>query len=147
MSVMTVTVYIMIILWSWISFTPVTNYLIPLLEGVYTVSVKVIVACCLVFSFCSNAQRLFLIAILIMAEQQAVVSVTVQQLFHLHHSEQSNSKKKPYILESNPHRFYSFRGLKNQMRIRIACGLDSRSRAGFWKTDMAGVWIWPQTII
>ena len=28
-------------------------------------------------------------------------------------------KKKPYILESNPHPFYSFRGLKNQMRIRI----------------------------
>jgi len=32
-----------------------------------------------------------------------------------------------YILESNPHPFYSFRGLKNQMRIRIACGLDSQS--------------------
>jgi hypothetical protein len=30
-----------------------------------------------------------------------------------------------YILESNPHPFYSFRGLKNQMRITIACGLDS----------------------
>ena len=41
----------------------------------------------------------------------------------------------PYILESNPHPFYSFRGLKNQMRIRIACGLDSRSWAGFWKND------------
>ena len=41
----------------------------------------------------------------------------------------------PYILESNLHPFYSFRGLKNQMRIRIACGLDSRSRAGFWKND------------
>jgi len=26
----------------------------------------------------------------------------------------------PYILESNPHSFYSFRGLKNQMRIRFA---------------------------
>jgi hypothetical protein len=25
-----------------------------------------------------------------------------------------------YILESNPHPFYSFRGLKNQMRIRFA---------------------------
>jgi hypothetical protein len=24
----------------------------------------------------------------------------------------------PYILESNPHPFYSFGGLKNQMRIR-----------------------------
>ena len=45
----------------------------------------------------------------------------------------------PYILESNPHPFYGFRGLKNQMRIRIACGLDSRSRAGFWKNDRAAV--------
>jgi len=26
----------------------------------------------------------------------------------------------PYILESNPHPFYSLRGLKNQMRIRFA---------------------------
>jgi len=43
----------------------------------------------------------------------------------------------PYILESNPHPFYSFRGPKNQMRIRNACGLDSRSRAGFWKNDRA----------
>jgi hypothetical protein len=42
-------------------------------------------------------------------------------------------KNLPYILESNPHHFYSFRGLKNQMGIRIECGLDSRSRAGFWK--------------
>jgi len=25
----------------------------------------------------------------------------------------------PYILESNPHPFYSFRGLKNQMRIKF----------------------------
>jgi hypothetical protein len=41
----------------------------------------------------------------------------------------------PYILESNAYPFYSFRGLKNQMRIRFACGLDSRSRAGFWKND------------
>ena len=32
-----------------------------------------------------------------------------------------------YILESNPQPFYSFRGLKYHMRIRIACGLDSRS--------------------
>ena len=45
----------------------------------------------------------------------------------------------PYILESNLHPFYSFRRLKNQMRIRIACGLDSRSRAGFWKNDRAAV--------
>ena len=45
----------------------------------------------------------------------------------------------PYILESNPHPFYSFRGLKNQRRIRIACGLDSRSWAGFWKNDRGAV--------
>jgi hypothetical protein len=45
----------------------------------------------------------------------------------------------PYILESNPHHFYSFGGLKNQMRIRIACGLNSRSWAGFWKNDRAAV--------
>ena len=45
----------------------------------------------------------------------------------------------PYILESNPHPLYSFRGLKNQMQIRIACGLDSQSRAGFWKNDRAAV--------
>jgi len=45
----------------------------------------------------------------------------------------------PYILESNPHPFYSFRGLKNQMWIRIACGLDWRSWAGFWKNDRAAV--------
>jgi len=47
--------------------------------------------------------------------------------------------KIPYILESNPHPFYSFRGLKYQMRIRIACGLDSQSWAGFWKNDRAAV--------
>jgi hypothetical protein len=45
----------------------------------------------------------------------------------------------PYILESNPHPFYSFRGLKNQMRIRIEFGLNSRSRAGFWENYRAGV--------
>jgi hypothetical protein len=45
----------------------------------------------------------------------------------------------PYIREYNPHFFYSFRGLKNQMRITIVCGLDSRSRAGFWKNDGATV--------
>jgi len=45
----------------------------------------------------------------------------------------------PNILESNPHLFYSFRGLENQMRIRIACGLDSRSTAGFWKNDRTNV--------
>ena len=44
-----------------------------------------------------------------------------------------------YILESNLHPFYSFRGLKNQMQITIACRLDSRSRAGFWKNYGAAV--------
>jgi hypothetical protein len=39
----------------------------------------------------------------------------------------------PCILESNPHPFYGFRGLK------IRCGLDSRSKAGFWKNDRAAV--------
>jgi hypothetical protein len=47
--------------------------------------------------------------------------------------------KLPYILESNTHDFYSFRGLKNQIRITISCGLDSRSRAGFCKNDGAAV--------
>jgi len=47
--------------------------------------------------------------------------------------------KLPYILESNPHPFYSFRGLRNEMRITVAGGLDSRSRAGFWKNDKAAV--------
>ena len=51
----------------------------------------------------------------------------------------THSQYVPYILESNPHPFYSFRGLKIQMRIRIACGLDSRSKAGFWKNDRAAV--------
>jgi uncharacterized membrane protein len=45
----------------------------------------------------------------------------------------------PYILESNPHPFYSFRGLKSQMLITIAWGLNSWSRAGFWKNDGAAV--------
>ena len=51
----------------------------------------------------------------------------------------NDASKVPYILESIPHPFYSLRGLKNQMRIKIACGLDSRSRAGFWKNDRAVV--------
>jgi hypothetical protein len=45
----------------------------------------------------------------------------------------------PYILESNPHPFYSCRGLKGQMRIRIDCGLDSRSRARVWPNDGTSV--------
>jgi len=47
---------------------------------------------------------------------------------------QANAGVMVYILKSNPPS-YSFRGLKNQMRIRIACRLDSRSWAGFWKND------------
>jgi len=39
----------------------------------------------------------------------------------------------PYILESYSHSFYSFRRIKNQMWIWIACWLDSRSCAGLWK--------------
>ena len=56
------------------------------------------------------------------------------KIFRVH-----KSNMLPYILESNLHPLYSFRGLKNQMRIRIAYGLDSRSRAGFWKYDRAAV--------
>jgi len=48
-------------------------------------------------------------------------------------------EKIPYILESNLHRFYSFRGLTNQMRITVVCRLDLRSRAGFWKNNRAAV--------
>jgi len=55
------------------------------------------------------------------------------------HCTEADSVRIPYILESNPHHFYSFRGLKNQMRNRIACGLHSRSWAGFWKNDRAAV--------
>jgi hypothetical protein len=44
-----------------------------------------------------------------------------------------------YIVKSNPHPFYSIRGLKNQMWIRIACRLHSRSRAGFLKNDRTAV--------
>jgi hypothetical protein len=40
---------------------------------------------------------------------------------------------KLYILKYNPQPFYSFRGLKNQMRIRFAV------EAGFWKNDRATV--------
>jgi hypothetical protein len=51
----------------------------------------------------------------------------------------NKSEDLPYILESNPHPFYSFRGLKNQMRIRIAGRLDLRSRAEIWKNDRSDV--------
>jgi len=33
------------------------------------------------------------------------------------------------------HRMNSLNTVYNQMQIRIACGLDLRSRAGFWKND------------
>jgi hypothetical protein len=62
----------------------------------------------------------------------------IKQTINILKRKQEKSKI-PYILESNSHPFYSFRGLKNQMWIRIECGLDSRSRAGFWKNDRAGV--------
>jgi len=45
----------------------------------------------------------------------------------------------PYFLESNPHTFYSFRGLKNQMRIRISCGLIRGRELDFGKNDRAAV--------
>jgi len=51
----------------------------------------------------------------------------------------TNKQHTPYILEYNLHPFYSVRGLKNQMRIRIVCRLDSRSRVEFWKNDRAAV--------
>ena len=57
----------------------------------------------------------------------------------VHQVARLKTEKLPWILESNPHTFYSFRGLKNQMRIRFGWGLDSRSRAGFWKNDRAAV--------
>jgi hypothetical protein len=44
-----------------------------------------------------------------------------------------------YILESNLHPFYSFRGLKSQKQVTIACRLDSWSKAGFWENDGAAV--------
>jgi hypothetical protein len=50
-------------------------------------------------------------------------------------SKTSVSLEIPHILESNPHTFYSFKELKKQMWITITCGLNSRSRAGFWKND------------
>ena len=56
--------------------------------------------------------------------------------FPCHQKEQQHT---PYILKSNLYPFYSFRGLKYQMRITIACGLDSRSRAGFWKNNAAAI--------
>jgi hypothetical protein len=63
--------------------------------------------------------------------------------WNIYHSKKKwarcDQKYIPYILEYIPHPFYSFRGLKHQMWIRIACGLDSRSTAGFWKNDRAAV--------
>jgi NADPH:quinone reductase-like Zn-dependent oxidoreductase len=69
-----------------------------------------------------NLANVNLGADLTVLNQQARVAVSYVTDFHF-------KKQIPYILESNPHPFYSFRGLKNQMRIRIECGLDPRSRA------------------
>ena len=55
------------------------------------------------------------------------------------HGDHSDHRELPYILESNPHPSYSFRGLKNQTWITFGCRLDSRSRTGFWKNDGAAV--------
>jgi hypothetical protein len=52
----------------------------------------------------------------------------------------------PYILEFNPRPFYIFKGLKYQMRITITCGLDSRSRAGFWKKKIEPLYVPVRTI-
>jgi hypothetical protein len=66
----------------------------------------------------------------------------------LHRSESPKSRNLlPYILEYNLHPFCSFRGPKNQMRVRIAYGLDSRSRAGFWKNDSSCTCLKNNTII
>jgi hypothetical protein len=44
-----------------------------------------------------------------------------------------------YNPKSSPYHVYHLRGLKNQMRIRITCGLNWWLRAGFWKNDRATV--------
>jgi hypothetical protein len=61
-----------------------------------------------------------------------IVALLMNSLFHSVHSDVSgvalfvtwdegeSAAQIQYILESNPHPFYSFRGLKNQMRIRFA---------------------------
>ena len=49
---------------------------------------------------------------------EAVASVTYAPTREL--ATKGRTKKVPYVLKSNPHPFYSFRGLKNQMRIRFA---------------------------
>jgi hypothetical protein len=60
-----------------------------------------------------------------------IKNVQLRLLFQLMHV--------PYILESNPHPFYSFRGLKNQMWITITCGLHLQRRGEFWKNYEAAV--------
>jgi hypothetical protein len=67
------------------------------------------------------------------AAWKVLIQNSVQTISHLVYT------NVPHNLESNLHPFYSFRGLKNQMQIIIACGLDSWSRAGFWKSDRAAV--------
>jgi hypothetical protein len=63
--------------------------------------------------------------------QPDIPKIMIQDVLHNQLELHVYKMKLPYILESNAHPFCSFRGLKNQMRIRFACGLDSRSRAGF----------------
>ena len=83
---------------------------------------------------CSDVDTIY---VLIRAKKGKEPRQRVEELFASPVSD--FNERIPYILESNPHPFYSFRGLKNHMRIRIACGLLSRSRAGFWKNYRAAV--------
>jgi hypothetical protein len=50
----------------------------------------------------------------------------------------NSMKKHPRILGSNPHTIAA-RAANNLRQIRMTCGLDSRSRAGFWKNDRAAI--------
>ena len=67
------------------------------------------------------------------------VGTLLKRIFYLLHvsldirSSTIRHKHLLYILESNPHPFYSFRGLKNHMRIRIACRLDCGRELDFEK--------------
>jgi len=46
---------------------------------------------------------------------------------------QLKEQHKPHILDFNPHPFYSFRGPKNQMRIRIGADLIRGRELDFLK--------------
>jgi hypothetical protein len=62
------------------------------------------------------------------------------RLTEIHPNIQGPNMAGKYRIFSNLIRIlFSFREQKNQMRIGIECGLDSQSRAGFWKNDRAGV--------